>query len=171
MKALAGDRAEHELEGASVGALLDELERRHPPLAGWILDERGSIRRHINVFVNGERGRGGHRRCGADDRVEVLPAISGWLTMTELLVGTKKGLFVLEGEPGASVRITARAFPGEPVEYAMRDPRSGRLLRPCQLPVLRAEDLVYAEDPAGEWTQAEGSRCPPGATRRSSGSG
>ena len=44
--------------------------------------------------------------------------------MTELLVGTKKGLFVLEGEPGAAFEVTARAFAGEPVEYAMRDPRS-----------------------------------------------
>ena len=46
--------------------------------------------------------------------------------MTELLVGTKKGLFVLEGEPGAAFEVTTRAFAGEPVEYAMRDPHSGR---------------------------------------------
>ena len=38
--------------------------------------------------------------------------------MTELLVGTKKGLFVLEGEPGAPFEMTARAFAGDPVEYA-----------------------------------------------------
>ena len=31
-----------------------------PALRGWILDERGRIRRHINVFVNGEQGDGGH---------------------------------------------------------------------------------------------------------------
>ena len=30
--------------------------------------------------------------------------------MTEVLVGTKKGLFVLEGEPGAGYEVTARAF-------------------------------------------------------------
>ena len=30
--------------------------------------------------------------------------------MTELLVGTKKGLFVLEGEPGATFGVAARAF-------------------------------------------------------------
>ena len=47
--------------------------------------------------------------------------------MTELLVGTRKGLFVLEGEPGAEFEITTRAFVGEPVDYAMRDPRTGRL--------------------------------------------
>ena len=53
--------------------------------------------------------------------------------MTELLLGTKKGLFVLEGEPGAPFEVTARAFAGEPVEYAMRDPRSGRVLDPSRM--------------------------------------
>ena len=48
--------------------------------------------------------------------------------MTELLVATRKGLIVLEGAPGAPFEVTARAFPGETVEYAMRDPRSGRLV-------------------------------------------
>ena len=46
--------------------------------------------------------------------------------MTELLLGTKKGLVVLEGEPGSAFDVAGRAFPGEPVEYAMRDPGSGR---------------------------------------------
>ena len=48
--------------------------------------------------------------------------------MTELLVGTKKGLFALEGPPGGPFEVTARAFAGEPVEYAMHDPRTGRAL-------------------------------------------
>ena len=76
LKRLAGDRAELALEGATVGELLLELERAHPALDGWILDERGVLRRHINVFVNGELG-GQGTRVGADDRVDILPAISG----------------------------------------------------------------------------------------------
>ena len=56
--------------------LLSELEREHPALSGWVLDERGLIRRHINVFVNGERG--SEETDVADgDRVEVIPAITG----------------------------------------------------------------------------------------------
>ena len=73
---LAGDRSEHELDAATVFELLRGLERRHPALSGWILDERGLIRRHINVFVNGERG-DARTALGAEDRVEVLPAITG----------------------------------------------------------------------------------------------
>jgi molybdopterin synthase sulfur carrier subunit len=78
LKRLAGNQAEHALEGGSVGELLAELERANPAARGWILDERGELRRHINVFVNGELG-GQDTRVGADDRIDVLPAISGGL--------------------------------------------------------------------------------------------
>lgn len=76
LKDLAGGRAEQAVDGATVGELLHELERAQPALSGWILDERGVLRRHINVFVNGERG-GQETPVAAADRVEVLPAISG----------------------------------------------------------------------------------------------
>ena len=76
LKRLAGDRAEHALEGATVLELLRELERSHPATRGWIVDERGLVRRHINVFVNGQQGEAGTEVAG-DDRVDVLPAISG----------------------------------------------------------------------------------------------
>jgi molybdopterin synthase sulfur carrier subunit len=76
LKRLAGGQGEHRLDGASVGELLAELEREHPAARGWILDERGVLRRHINVFVNGELG-GQDTQVGADDRVDVLPALSG----------------------------------------------------------------------------------------------
>ena len=76
LKQMAGDRAEHPLEGATVIELLRALERDHPAVRGWIVDERGAIRRHINVFVNGEQGEA-ETAVDGDDRVDVLPAISG----------------------------------------------------------------------------------------------
>ncbi len=75
LKRLAGG-SEHPLEGVTVSAVLRALELERPALSGWVLDERGRIRRHITVYVNGERSNGDtpvHPR----DRVEVLPAISG----------------------------------------------------------------------------------------------
>lgn len=78
LRKLAGDQAEHDLEGQDVLAVLRGLESRHPAVAGWILDERGTIRRHINVYVNGERG-GANTAVADGDRVEVLPAITGGL--------------------------------------------------------------------------------------------
>jgi photosystem II stability/assembly factor-like uncharacterized protein len=79
--------------------------------------------------------------------------------MTELLVGTKKGLFALEGEPGGEFAVTARAFAGEPVEYAMRDPRSGRVFATVTN-AFYGPKIFFADDPAGEWTQAEGVALP-----------
>lgn len=79
--------------------------------------------------------------------------------MTELLVGTRKGLFVLEGEPGAEFEATARAFPGEPVEYALRDPRTGLLLASVTS-AFYGPKIWRADDPAGEWQAAEGVALP-----------
>jgi molybdopterin synthase sulfur carrier subunit len=76
LKRLAGDRSEHAVDGGSVGDLLAAVERAHPAARGWILDERGVLRRHINVFVNGEPC-GQDTRVDAEDRIDVLPAISG----------------------------------------------------------------------------------------------
>jgi hypothetical protein len=81
--------------------------------------------------------------------------------MTELLVGTKKGLFVLEGEPGAQFAITTRAFAGEPVEYAMRDRRTGRTFASLTSPFYGPK-IWWADDVAGPWTEAAGVCLPAG---------
>ena len=73
---LAGGRRELELDGATVGEVLQALERAHPDVKGWIIDEHGAIRDHINVFVNKDYGRE-DTPVGAQDRLHVLPAISG----------------------------------------------------------------------------------------------
>jgi molybdopterin synthase sulfur carrier subunit len=76
LRKLAGGRAEHELGGATVLERLRALELCHPAAEGWIIDERGEIRRHINVFVNWERG-GEATAVRSRDCVEVVPAITG----------------------------------------------------------------------------------------------
>ncbi len=73
---LTGGRRELRLEGATVRDVLRALENEHPAIAGWILDERTTIRQHINVFVNGERGRE-DTTLTPEDRIHVLPSISG----------------------------------------------------------------------------------------------
>jgi sulfur-carrier protein len=72
----AGGKARHDVPGATVGEALLELERRHPGIVGWVLDERGRIRAHVNVFVNGER-MGENAPLADGDIVQVLPSISG----------------------------------------------------------------------------------------------
>jgi molybdopterin converting factor small subunit len=76
LKKLAGDRSEHPVDGGTIGEVLRHLEVAQPGVSGWILDERGAIRHHINVFVNGDYG-DADTPVGPDDRVDVLPAISG----------------------------------------------------------------------------------------------
>ncbi len=68
------------LPAASVRAVLDELERRHPALHRSICDETGSVRRHVNVFVNNNHMRdrkGLDTPLASGDEVTILPAVSG----------------------------------------------------------------------------------------------
>ena len=76
LEKLAGGASELELESGTVSELLQQLEQTHTGLEGWILDERGVLRRHINVFVNGEPAEP-DTAVEAKDRIEILPAISG----------------------------------------------------------------------------------------------
>ena len=72
--------SELSLSGASLRVVLEELERRHPALHRSICDETGTVRRHVNLFVNTHNMRD---RNGLDtplvpgDEVTILPAVSG----------------------------------------------------------------------------------------------
>lgn len=72
--------AHGEIPGTTVREVIDELERRHPGLASYIMDEAGRLRRHVNVFIGEEpirdRARLGDALVPAD-RVFILQALSG----------------------------------------------------------------------------------------------
>lgn len=76
LEKLAGGVSELQVDGGSVSEILQALEDEHAALEGWILDERGVLRRHINVFVNGEPATP-DTPTEDKDRIEILPAISG----------------------------------------------------------------------------------------------
>jgi sulfur-carrier protein len=76
LEKLAGGESELDVEAGTVDELLQQLEQDHSGLEGWILDERGVLRRHINVFVNGEPA-DADTALEAKDKIEILPAISG----------------------------------------------------------------------------------------------
>jgi sulfur-carrier protein len=76
LKDLAGGNRDLEIDGGTVGDVLRTLEVTWPKTSGWILDEHGSVRRHVNVFRNGEPV-DATTALDADDHLQVLPSITG----------------------------------------------------------------------------------------------
>jgi sulfur-carrier protein len=69
-----------DVPGATVREVIDELERRQPGFASYIIDETGRLRRHVNVFIGDEPIRDRERLSDAvapDDRISILQALSG----------------------------------------------------------------------------------------------
>ena len=63
--------------GATVAALLDELERAHPGMRFRMIDEQERIRPHIRIFVNQREVTSLDEAVGARDEVHLICALSG----------------------------------------------------------------------------------------------
>ena len=81
--------------------------------------------------------------------------------MHELLVGTKKGLFVLRGDAPQNFSVATRAFDGQVVEFAVRDPGTGRTFASVTNGFFGPR-LMWTDDVASEWHAAEGPTFPEG---------
>lgn len=84
LRDLAGGVCEIEVEGGerpqTVRELLDQAFSQHRILDGKVRDERGEIRRHVKVFVNGEdatRSGGVDTLVPSGARVHIVNAVSG----------------------------------------------------------------------------------------------
>ncbi|MET7392526.1 ubiquitin-like small modifier protein 1 [Dactylosporangium sp. NPDC005572] len=66
--------------GVTLGAVLDEIATRWPRLERRLRDERGSLRRYVNIYVDGEDCR---RLSGLTTpvpdgaEIQVLPSVAG----------------------------------------------------------------------------------------------
>ena len=49
----AGGLSAVEVGGETAGAVIQALEASYPALRGWIVDERGALRRHVKLFLGG----------------------------------------------------------------------------------------------------------------------
>ncbi|HVP39425.1 MAG TPA: MoaD/ThiS family protein [Candidatus Saccharimonadales bacterium] len=68
------------LPAADVRAALGQLEEQHPSLYRNVCDETGTVRRHVNLFVNQSHIRDREGLATAlvpGDVVIILPAVSG----------------------------------------------------------------------------------------------
>jgi molybdopterin converting factor small subunit len=71
-----GTAKRHEIDGVTVGAIIEGLDRSVPGVSDRLLETRTRLRPHINVFVDGEPA-DLTTPVGAAAVVHVLPAVSG----------------------------------------------------------------------------------------------
>lgn len=80
LRKLTGGAGAVESEGANVAAVVANLERQYPGLRDRVLDEGGTVRRFVNIFVNGEDIRFLQHLdtpVADGDELSIVPAIAG----------------------------------------------------------------------------------------------
>ena len=69
-----------EAAGATVREVLDNVFAENPRLRGYLLDDRGRLRKHVVVFIDGEMASDREAladRVGENAEVYVMQALSG----------------------------------------------------------------------------------------------
>ncbi len=80
LRRLAGGQSRVSVDAADVGALIYTLEQQYPGIAEKLLDDKGEIKRFINVFVNENEVRtlqGLATPVTEGDKVSIVPAMAG----------------------------------------------------------------------------------------------
>ncbi len=80
LRAAAGGDGEVSVEGSTVGEALDALYAVHPELKERIADEDGTLRRFVNVYLDGDDirfGEGLATPVGDGAQLQILPAVAG----------------------------------------------------------------------------------------------
>jgi sulfur-carrier protein len=80
LRSATGGAGRVEVDGGTVGEALEALCAAHPDLRGSLMDDDGSLRRFVNVYVDGDDvrfgdGLGTAVKDGAE--VQILPAVAG----------------------------------------------------------------------------------------------
>ena len=71
------EKGEAGADGATLAAVLGDLERQYPGIRFRMIDEQDRIRRHIRIFVNGAQVRDLSQPLSAADEVVIVQALSG----------------------------------------------------------------------------------------------
>jgi molybdopterin converting factor small subunit len=71
------EQSEADATGATLSAVLTDLDGRYPGIRFRMIDEQDRIRRHIRIFVNGEQVRDLSQPLIATDEVIIVQALSG----------------------------------------------------------------------------------------------
>jgi len=80
LQKITRNKAEIKSQGSNIKELIDNLERDFPGLKDRICDEKGNVRRFINIYVNEEDVRflkQDRTSLKDGDEVSIIPAIAG----------------------------------------------------------------------------------------------
>ncbi|MCB1014113.1 MAG: MoaD/ThiS family protein [Acidimicrobiales bacterium] len=77
LRSYTGQAAAVDADGATVGDVLADLDRRFPGLRFRVVDEQGRLRRHMKVFVNEDVVRDLDTALEPSDEVTLMQALSG----------------------------------------------------------------------------------------------
>ena len=80
LRPMAGGKSEVEVEGATVGEVLEALDVAHPGFADRLLDDDGNLRKFVNVFVADDDVRfmdGLATPVPDGETVAIIPAVAG----------------------------------------------------------------------------------------------
>ncbi len=68
------------IEGQTVAEILNQLDTTYPGMTDYLLDEQGSLRQHINIFINDEMINDRHDLTDTvcpDNNILIFQALSG----------------------------------------------------------------------------------------------
>ena len=80
LRRLTGGQSKVNMDGTTVGQIIEGLEKSYPGIGERLLDEQGEVKRFINIFVNGEEIRtldGSSTPLSDSDEVSIVPAMAG----------------------------------------------------------------------------------------------
>ncbi len=80
LRPMTGGKSEVEIAGNTVSEIIDNLGSAHPGIKERVYDEKGEVRRFINIYVNEEDIRfltGKDTPLKDGDEVSIIPAIAG----------------------------------------------------------------------------------------------
>lgn len=66
-----------EAAGATVGAVMEDLDRRYPGLRFRVIDEQDRVRRHMRIFVGRDETRALDRPLQSGEELLIFGALSG----------------------------------------------------------------------------------------------
>lgn len=66
-----------EAAGATVGAVLDDLDARYPGLKFRVIDEQDRLRKHMRLFIGRDETRSVMQALGPADELLIFGALSG----------------------------------------------------------------------------------------------